>query len=115
MPVVGRFYALLAVMTGWVWFRTRDLDHAVSFFAGLAGLNGRAEMSMSTDAVMHPATVAALAIGAVLATVRVRLSDARIARPAVAAGDTVAIAVIFGLSLLGVAAGSYSPFLYFRF
>ena len=40
---------------------------------------------------------------------------ARVAQPAYALGDTAAIAVLFALSILSVAAGSYSPFLYFRF
>jgi len=40
---------------------------------------------------------------------------ARAASPAYSLTDTVAIAVFLGLSVLSIAAGSYSPFLYFRF
>ena len=60
-------------------------------------------------------------IGAVLATVdfdiwRVaRRALGRGALPAYALGDTAAVALFFALSILNVAAGSYSPFLYFRF
>ena len=39
----------------------------------------------------------------------------RMAQPVYALGDTAAITVLFALSILSVAAGSYSPFLYFRF
>ena len=39
----------------------------------------------------------------------------RIAGPAFATADTLATILFFGGSLLSAAAGSYSPFLYFRF
>ena len=118
---LARLYLLLAVMTGWVWFRARDLDHALSFFGSLAGLNGVPGLSTATALVVHPVTIGALLIGAVLATVRVdvqrvfRLALGRATRMTFALGDTAAIALLFALSVLSVAAGSYSPFLYFRF
>jgi alginate O-acetyltransferase complex protein AlgI len=46
--VVARSYTLIAVMTGWVWFRARDFDHALTFFASLLGINGWSDLSMST-------------------------------------------------------------------
>ncbi len=118
---MARLYLLLAVMTGWVWFRARDLDHALAFFGSLAGLNGVPGLSTATALVVHPVTVGALLIGAVLATVRIevqrilRMALARAAGVTFAVGDTAAIALVFALSILGVAAGAYSPFLYFRF
>ena len=119
---VARFYALAAIMTGWVWFRARDLDHAQSFFASLIGFHGWGDISLSTHAVLHPATLAAAALGVVLATVRIdvlprwfRKSFPPVAGPALAATDTLAIGLFFALAVLSVAAGSYSPFLYFRF
>ena len=39
----------------------------------------------------------------------------RVAQPVYALGDIVAVTAMFALSILNVAAGSYSPFLYFRF
>jgi hypothetical protein len=108
-------------MTGWVWFRARDVDHAWSFFASLIGVNGWTEMSPSTYAVLHPATLAAAAVGVVLATTKIdiarwlRRSAARASGPLLAIADTLAIGLFLGLSVLSVAAGSYSPFLYFRF
>jgi alginate O-acetyltransferase complex protein AlgI len=119
--VVMRAYTLIAVMTGWVWFRARDFDHALTFFAGLSGVNGWTDLSLSTHTVLHPAIVAAMVIGTLLATFRIeisrvfKLSPGRIARPAYAAADAIAIAFFLGLAVLSVAAGSYSPFLYFRF
>jgi D-alanyl-lipoteichoic acid acyltransferase DltB (MBOAT superfamily) len=119
--IVARLYALIALMTGWVWFRARDLDHALTFFASLAGINGWTELSMSTHTALHPIIIAAMIIGIVLATIRIKRprvfgpSVARFANPTLAAADVIAIAVFLGLAVLSVAAGSYSPFLYFRF
>ena len=108
-------------MSGWVWFRARDAEHAASFFASLAGLHGVSSISLATHLVLHPATFAAMLIGGVLATVEfdiwraIRRLIGRVAQPVYAFGDTAAITLFFALSVLSVAAGSYSPFLYFRF
>ena len=116
-----RLYALGAVTTGWVWFRARDAEHALSFFASLAGANGVSGISVAMHLVLHPATIAAMLIGAVLATVEIdiwhvlRRLIGRAAQPAFALGDAAAITVFAALALLSIAAGSYSPFLYFRF
>ena len=117
----ARLYALVAVMTGWVWFRARDVDHALAFFGGLIGIHGWSEISMATHAVLHPATLATGALGVVLATTQIdfRLLLGRLptpmVRPVFAITDTLVIGVFFCLAVLSVAAGSYSPFLYFRF
>jgi alginate O-acetyltransferase complex protein AlgI len=119
--VVARSYTLIAVMTGWVWFRARDFDHALTFFASLSGINGWSDLSMSTHTVLHPAIIAVMVIGILLATIRIeiwrvfKLSLGRNAGPAYAAADAIVISFFLGLSVLSVAAGSYSPFLYFRF
>jgi D-alanyl-lipoteichoic acid acyltransferase DltB (MBOAT superfamily) len=116
-----RVYALVTIMSGWVWFRARDAEHALSFFASLAGAHGLSGFGISTHIAMHPVSLAALAIGAVQATVQFDLWRAlqrvagRLAQPLYGIGDAAAVAVMLALSILSVAAGSYSPFLYFRF
>jgi hypothetical protein len=120
-PVFAWIYTLLAVMSGWVWFRAHDFPHAATFFGSLIGWHGWDAITFETHIALFPATLAALAIGAVLSVVRVdqtrlyRVSLAPAGRAAYAALDTVAITLFLGLSVLSVAAGSYSPFLYFRF
>ena len=117
----GRLYALLAVMTGWVWFRANDLHHALSFFGSLCGSNGWTGVSANIHVIAAPATLAALVIGAALATVEfdvaaaLRRLPASAARLTYAVTDSAAVVLWFGLSVLSVAAGSYSPFLYVRF
>jgi D-alanyl-lipoteichoic acid acyltransferase DltB (MBOAT superfamily) len=118
---VARVYALAAIMSGWVWFRARDAEHALSFFASLAGFHGLSGLGISTHILLHPATVTALVAGAVLASVEFNVWGAmrrlmvRGAQPLYAVGDALAVAAMFAFAILNVAAGSYSPFLYFRF
>jgi D-alanyl-lipoteichoic acid acyltransferase DltB (MBOAT superfamily) len=119
--VLARLYALLAVMAGWVWFRANDLGHALDFFASLSGAHGWGGLSLAMSALLQPLTLVVLLIGVLLATVRIdvarglRLLPAGAARLVYAFGDTAAFVSLLALSLLSVAAGSYSPFLYFRF
>jgi hypothetical protein len=92
----------------------------LSFFESLSGANGVTDISIATNLAAKPATVAALLIGAVLATVafdlrRLRAVLGRLADRAFALTDAAAIVLLFALAILSVAAGSYSPFLYFRF
>jgi D-alanyl-lipoteichoic acid acyltransferase DltB (MBOAT superfamily) len=118
---VARTYTLLAVMTGWVWFRSPDFARASDMFAGMIGLNGLAPMSVPTHLSLYPTTVGAMAVGALLALDLLpgpAIPPAwlrRLAGTPVAIVDTAAVGVLFALSCLAVAANSYSPFLYFRF
>lgn len=120
--LLARLYALLAIMAGWVWFRANDVEHALTFFSSLAGLKGWNGMSTSTHLVAQPVTIAILLAGAFLAMVKLDgLHRVRRLLPAgpryfvLALADTGTIALCVALSVLSVAAGSYSPFLYFRF
>jgi alginate O-acetyltransferase complex protein AlgI len=119
--LVARIATLLAVTTGWVWFRARDFDHATAFFGSLVGRHGWNRLDMVAHIVLGPATLAALAIGGILALVEidvrrlVNLLPRSIVTPVCATADALVIFFFFGFSVLSVAAGAYSPFLYFRF
>jgi len=121
---VSRGYALLAVMAGWVWFRAVDLDHALRYFRSLAGVNGALSITVDTRLVIYPTTLAALLLGAALATRsdrhhRVRRLLGRLPTRwrshGIALADNAATGALLILSLLAVGSGSYNPFLYFRF
>jgi D-alanyl-lipoteichoic acid acyltransferase DltB (MBOAT superfamily) len=115
---VARAYALVAVMSGWVWFRAHDLAHALTMFESLVGRNGWDRLSFETHIVLFPTTLMALLLGIALSIAdwRALWSSAwRKYRVAVPLADTARTALLLTLSILSVAAGSYSPFLYFRF
>lgn len=115
-------YTMLAVMSGWVWFRAADLGQASSVFAGLIGLNGAGAMNIPTYLAVYPASLTALVVGLGLATL-LRDRTHGTGRPLAAltwviqpriAYVSLFIAMIM-ISVLKVASNTYSPFLYFRF
>ncbi len=96
-------YAVVAVMAGWVLFRTPDLGHAWAFAGALAGADGIGGIGYGVDLVLTNAALVALLAGCVLAVWQPwRLHGA-------------AILALLVLAMVSVAAGAYSPFLYFRF
>lgn len=125
---VRQLYAILIVCLGWVWFRATDLDHALAYFAALAGQSGNGFMATEIRLLLTPSFALAALVATALA---VTLREQRIAAlraltrplpsiqvlqatPARLVGR-FCVAALFALSLLSVAASAYNPFLYFRF
>jgi alginate O-acetyltransferase complex protein AlgI len=116
--VFAWIYAMFAVMGGWVLFRSHDLQAAESFLKGLLNLNG----NLSVLEPLRPATFLALLIGAALAILprwrwKVWLPWSKMLsfRAAQTILDKAIMLGLLTLSALSVAAGTFSPFLYFRF
>jgi alginate O-acetyltransferase complex protein AlgI len=117
-------YTLLAVMGGWVLFRCETLAQAIDYFAALAGFAGgdAARQSLGRHLDNWVATMLVVAIiGA--STLPRRVAAAILAR-ADRGGGAATLALgseLVWLSLLGfaatawLAAGTYNPFIYFRF
>jgi len=116
-------YALLAAMGGWVLFRCETLDKAATFYAALAG-RGADSTTLPPAALLDPFVLTVLAVAIVGATPVARVAadvrDAFAARGgavrALALGaDVLWLAAVFGLAAAFLAAGTYNPFIYFRF
>src|SRR3984957_10386885 len=68
IPTPARWaYALLAVMGGWVLFRSADLSGAIGYFASLFGWDAVSEISFPRHHGLHPRPIFSLIIGCVLA------------------------------------------------
>jgi alginate O-acetyltransferase complex protein AlgI len=114
---IRRSYALLVVLIGWVFFRAETLPAALHYLAAMGGLAGARPVPMihflTTEAAL------ALIVGSLLATRPFfgdRLDVLAQRRPAGLGLSLVSLQlVLFALSLLYVAAGTYNPFIYFRF
>jgi alginate O-acetyltransferase complex protein AlgI len=108
-------YALIAVMGGWVLFRSTDLSNALGYYASLIGRNGLSEISFDMHDALNDRAIMTLIIGCVLAVAP--RWPARWSAPfAVRAPADVALTfALLIFSMITVAAGAYSPFLYFRF
>jgi alginate O-acetyltransferase complex protein AlgI len=116
-------YALLAAMGGWVLFRCETLGKAGTFYAALAG-HGAASTPLPPAAILDPFVLTVLAaaiVGAVpVARVARAVRDALAARGGavrtLALGTDLAwLAAVFVLAAAFLAAGTYNPFIYFRF
>ena len=68
VPAWARWlYALLAVMGGWVLFRSADLSTALDYFASLVGLNGVGDVSFDMHDALSERAIVTLIIGCALA------------------------------------------------
>ncbi len=108
-------YTLLAVMGGWVLFRSHDVKAASAMYTGLIGGNGHAGMSFDAHAALHPDIVLALLAGCALAVLPRWVRLPRPMGAIVPMADAVWTFGLLVLAMIYVAAGVYSPFLYFRF
>jgi alginate O-acetyltransferase complex protein AlgI len=108
-------YTLLAVMGGWVLFRAADISSARVFFGGLAGQNGLNSESFDFHVTLNPGVIAPLVAGCLLAVlprwIRLPAFPSGLAAPV----DAAWIFTLLIVAMTFVAAGTYSPFLYFRF
>jgi alginate O-acetyltransferase complex protein AlgI len=120
---VAHAYTLAVVMGGWVLFRCDSLAHALDYYRALTGLS-------SADAALHPlgeyvnglllATLAAAVVFATPAATRIAAWRERAmqwprAEPLVVTADGAWIAAVFVAASAMLAAGTYNPFIYFRF
>ena len=116
MPRPARWgYALLAVMGGWVLFRSTNLTDAIGYYASLIGRNGLTELSFDMHDALNDRAMMTLIIGCVLAIAPrwpARWSAPFFVR---APADIALTFALLIFSMITVAAGAYSPFLYFRF
>src|SRR5271165_6188579 len=108
-------YALLAVMGGWVLFRAADLSTALDYFASLVGLNGAGDVSFDMHDALSERAIVTLIIACAVAVLPRWLP--RVAAPLIvrAAADTGWTFALLAFSMITVASGAYSPFLYFKF
>jgi alginate O-acetyltransferase complex protein AlgI len=116
----AHLYTLLAVMGGWVLFRCETLAQAASYYAALAGHGASSGVPLASlvDGWVLAMLAVAIAGSMPLAGVLARVRDAahspvaRVAGPAV---DLAWLAAVYALSCAALAAGTYNPFIYFRF
>jgi D-alanyl-lipoteichoic acid acyltransferase DltB (MBOAT superfamily) len=108
-------YALLAVMGGWVLFRAANLPAAGNYFASIAGSHGLSELSFDMDDALSERAIVTLVIGSVLAVAPRWLPRLRAPLILRASADVTVTFALLIFSMITVAAGAYSPFLYFRF
>ncbi len=128
-PAVQHIYAVGVILTSWVLFRSETLAQAAGMLAAMAGFARGSGLEYHLSLYVDAELAIALAVGAVACTPALpylarRLRDRRKMLELagryqfdtlVATGEVGLLTVVFLLSLSWMAAGTYSPFLYFRF
>ena len=120
-PTLRHAYVMLVVMIGWVFFRADTLGAALGFLRAMAGLNRPESTIFSIWWFLTPELLLAIAAGAIgslpLVSVVARRRDALRQAPALGVdlAAAAALAAILLASVSQTAAGSYNPFIYFRF
>ena len=119
-------YALCAVVGGWVLFRCETASHAKVFFLALTGLGAgpAAAIKYPVRQYLDPIVVVTL-VAAVLGAMPIGRAvlgwlDAVAVRHAALrapgfVGEALWIAAVLGGACVALAAGTYNPFIYFRF
>jgi alginate O-acetyltransferase complex protein AlgI len=108
-------YAMLAVMGGWVLFRSHNLIEARLLYAGLLGWHGFGSMSLDIHAAFNTSLVLSLVAGCGLAVLPRWMGLSWLPSILVAPADAAWTFGLLVMAMIFVAAGTYSPFLYFRF
>ena len=122
-PVLGHVYAIAVVMAGWVLFRCGTPVHARDYYAALLGIATGDPVRQPFAQYFDPLVATTLAIGVAFATPlarkigawRDRRADASLCGRVVIAADLAWLALVFIASAAMLAAGTYNPFIYFRF
>ena len=124
---VRHAYLLMAVTVGWVFFRSATVAQASTLLAAMAGRSGPDPAQLARYALAD--TLLALAAGVVLSTrigpalhtLAARRTEARsrstsaLLERALDVAEVVGLAALLVITLSWLAAGTYAPFIYFRF
>lgn len=111
-------YALLAVMGGWVLFRCETLAQAIAYYAALLGRAQGDPLRHPLPEYLDPFVAFTLVVAIVFATPLARAIGQwrdRHASAAVLGLDVAWLVAVFVLATAFLAAGTYNPFIYFRF
>lgn len=110
--VLGHIYTLLAVMIGFVIFRADSMSQAVHFIVSMFSFGATAVGTMTAVSVMSPLFIITLIIAAVACTPVLRMLPKNAVTRLLGMGLTI---ILYMLCIMEIAAGSYNPFIYFRF
>jgi hypothetical protein len=115
-PPISWAYTILVVLFGWVLFRAPNLGQALAVWRGMLGLNVAVDFSPTMALAFEPKLLALIVVGGVLAVFGLKRPRWTVKPvPALAWAQNLAVVGLLWLSVLRIAAGTFSPFLYFRF
>ncbi|MFC0134571.1 membrane-bound O-acyltransferase family protein [Massilia eurypsychrophila] len=112
---LAQAYTLLCVLLGWVFFRADDVPHTLKYLRAMFGMQASAVAPLAAWQLSFGSSAAiALVVGSILACWRWPAA-LPLGRTAWRAAAPVLVAAGFVLCVASLAAGTYNPFIYFRF
>jgi alginate O-acetyltransferase complex protein AlgI len=119
-------YTLLIVMIGWVFFRSESLSHAIHYLASMFGIIHVDNVKYSVLFYCDQKALSTLILGSILATPIARwvfmqvqkiifYSKFTYLQPILYASYYFLLVSLFMISAASLAAGTYNPFIYYRF
>ena len=125
-PPLQHGYALLVIIAGWVLFRSVSIAAALQYFKIMAGFTGGAASDYHLMQFVDARLLLAFAVGSLASTPLLprvkhwmeglpRWRGGEALRRGLVVGSVIALCALFLASSMFVAAGTYNPFLYFKF
>jgi alginate O-acetyltransferase complex protein AlgI len=126
---VSHVYALVVIVTGWALFRADDLPHAFAYIRSMYGAWSFSGVQTATTAYLTPQVAIGVVVGLLGCTPVLPAVNAWLARAVDRLQPRTAMlvetvtgtiwvgghAAVLLASLMLIAAGTYHPFIYFRF
>ncbi len=123
---IRHVYVMLVVIVGWVFFRAESLIQAVQYVASMIGLTRADGVKYYASFYLDPKTIFTLLAACILATpisgmifkrLQIAINASRSETMAIVshAGYYCMLVILFCLSAAYLAAGTYNPFIYYRF
>ncbi len=114
--IFGHVYTILVVLTGWVFFRSETLTYALHYLAAMAGHAHGNGIEFYPALYLSNDVMLALIFGIIFAAPAARIF-ARFKRVAFfgPAAEIAFLSLVFTACSMQLAAGTYNPFIYFRF
>lgn len=123
LKLIGHLYVLLVVIIGWVLFRSADGGQAMALYKALLGLNAGEAVQAYAWLMWNPWVALALGAGMLFAFPSAPMVRQEAMRLTSSAGGLVFIGMarlaglmtLLFVCLMELGAGTYNPFIYFRF
>jgi alginate O-acetyltransferase complex protein AlgI len=124
-------YTLLVVIIGWVFFRSDDLVYSLAFLKAMFGMGESSDAIHPIGEYMTNELIVTLIVGAVASTGAYNwiirngrdlvanetklVPNNSLGSAILAASEPIYLTLVFVIVLTYLAAGTYNPFIYFRF
>jgi alginate O-acetyltransferase complex protein AlgI len=115
---LAHLYTLFVVGIGWVFFRADTFGQAAGFLRAMAGFSPASATPFAVSYYLDPKTLTAIALGIAGSTPLPARAARRVgsaSEPARLLLEPATVVLLFGVSVMFIAASSYNPFIYFRF